>query len=105
MKDLSLAEQLKLLRDTVNAGLERAGKVWGADAQAWTRQGLAELREAFNPSPESVAQQVPYGAVGQPPPGVVTHDVMEKETYSMDDLKQAGKHTGMEHQHERGLER
>lgn len=109
----SLVEQLKQVRDTVketvndirdavNPKLEAATAFIGEDAKAWLRQGMAELREAFNPSPESVAQPVPYGALGQPPPSLVTHDVLENgSVYSMEALKQAGQEANqMEHHRE-----
>ncbi|OWK47319.1 hypothetical protein [Fimbriiglobus ruber] len=97
-KHPTLAQQWKAflheLRAEVNPYLEKAGEIWGPDAQAWTRQGLAELREVFNPSRDSIAQPVPYGALGQPAPGVITRDTIGQDafaTYSLDDLRGIGR--------------
>jgi hypothetical protein len=65
---------------------------FGQDFMAWMRLGLAEIREAFNPSRESVAQPAQYGQIGTPPPSTVARAINNQEQgYSLEQLKERGK--------------
>jgi hypothetical protein len=71
----------------------QASRFFGQDFMAWLRQGLAELREVFNPSRESIAQPVQYGAIGVPPPSTVARALTNQEQpgFSLDQLKERGR--------------
>jgi hypothetical protein len=83
----------------------RGQRFFGEDFKAWLRQGLNELREIFNPSKESIAQPLQYGAIGQPPPGLISKaltDQNQQQTFSLDQLKERGREILRDQEHDNG---